>query len=135
MRIHHPLPFFCRQDYSPGLGGLCIYGRYMHAQTLLLIPIIWFIYAWTKSLPQPQPKAQKRKQRKSRRKEAQQEYVPVICPDEDDGFMFSDDTDLFPDQSLEFPEVNDDSVFTDDDDMLTDITYSYMNFNIYHHDD
>ena len=107
----------------------------MSAQILLLIPIVWIIYAWTKTLPQTQTRTQKRRQRNARRNITRQEHVPVFCPVEDDDIMFSGDTDYFSDQSFEFSEVNDDSVFNDDDDMLTDINYSYMYFNIYHHDD
>lgn len=108
----------------------------MNAQILLLIPIVWIVYAWTKTMPQPQTKTQIRKQRKSRRKKQSKGYVPVVCPGDDDDFnVFSDDTDYFCEPSFEISEMPDDVVFSDDDDYLTDITYSYMIGNIYHHDD
>ena len=107
----------------------------MHAQILLLIPIVWIIYAWTKTLQPAKTTIQKRKDRKARRKNARRGNLSVFYPVEDD-FMFSADTDFSPDPTFDFPDTDYEStVFTDDDDYLTDITYSYMIGNIYHHED
>jgi hypothetical protein len=137
VRIHHPhTPSFAVMTLSPWVvtvffvRGLVL----MHAQVLMLIPIFLIIYGWVKSLPPPLTKVQKRKNRKSRRKKHRQGYVPVVNPGDEDDIMF-DDTDYFPDQSCGISATSDDSTYTDDTDYLTDIAYSYLDYNIHHHDD
>ena len=107
----------------------------MHVQALMLIPIVWIMYAWVKSLPPPRKvKVHKRKNRKASRKKHRQGYVPVVCPGDEDDITF-DDTDYFSDQSCGISEMPDDSIYTDDTDYMTDIAYSYLDYNIYHNDD